>query len=203
MSSSSGSAGGDSGNGGSSTNGGDTGGGPQACSKDADCPPLAQCKVPFCDHGACSSKPDAMGTSCNDGGTMCDKYGECVECFTAADCPNSATCQAACQSGKCNPATSPTGTPCAGNKVCDGFANCVDCVKDADCNSDVLFCDPSGNCVSHCNDQKTDVDESDTDCGGSCPVCDCDHVCHTNTDCYGQFCKKNNVNDPSGICTCS
>ena len=52
------------------------------------------------------------------------------------------------------------------------------------CSSEGLGCDSnSPRCVDHCADHQTDFDESDVDCGGSCPQCSSGQYCNSDADC--------------------
>ncbi len=55
-----------------------------------------------------------------------------------------------------------------------------------------------GNCsyIPTCSDNILNQDESDTDCGGSCPPCGEDKACRTDSDCQSGFCDQ-------GICRVS
>lgn len=46
----------------------------------------------------------------------------------------------------------------------------------------------------HCSDGIRNEDETDVDCGGSCPVCELGSACQANTDCDSNYCL-------AGICT--
>ncbi len=65
------------------------------------------------------------------------------------------------------------GSTCTGTgdeTVCDGDGNCVECNVTADCDGDDL-CDQNLCVPAGCVDGELGGDETDIDCGGSCPPC--------------------------------
>ena len=66
---------------------------------------------------------------------------------------------------------------------------CVACQRDADCSGTRLCRD--NQCVDHCSDGIRSGDESDVDCGGSCPR-DCDNgaLCTDGADCTSGLCAE-------------
>jgi hypothetical protein len=74
-----------------------------------------------------------------------------------------------------------------GGRFCDGSGNCVACLVDGDCA-------PGETCVDHactgdsCSDDFKDGDETDIDCGGSCPDCALTRDCKSDLDCKSGSC---------------
>lgn len=103
---------------------------------DADLPPDLgiPCQAPMCDQGTPGMKPQPATTSCSDnGGTMCDGNGNCVQCLQASDCGADTACRTfACDAGTC-----------AANDVAAGAL--VADPTTGDCRSDQ--CDGNGNIV--------------------------------------------------------
>ena len=102
--------------------------------------------------------------------------------------------------GQCGFAPADAGKACTagGGKVCNGQGTCVECATSADCT------DPSepdcvmGQCVpAHCTNTTKDGDETDLNCGGSCPPCTDGMACVGGDDCVSGFC-ANNVCQPCG-----
>lgn len=128
---------------------------------------------------------DGTGGSAEGGGTG-------TSCSSAEDCPGLDTdCQVrACTQGWCGFTDLVAGTPCsdAEGQVCDGFGNCVECVGDAQCDGERCF---EFQCVpEHCADGQLSGDESDTDCGGSCPPCEDGEQCRDRSDCRSGVCSS-------------
>jgi len=122
-----------------------------------------------------------------EGSEECDDGNEsnedgCIEGCVGASCgdgyvgPNEA-----CDDGNeidgdgCNSCAAPG----CGNGIVDEGEQCDD---GNDLDTD--FC---GNCISAtCEDEANNGDESDVDCGGSCPSCEAGDICNADTDCvYG------------------
>jgi hypothetical protein len=123
------------------------------------------------------------------------------QCITANDCPgvdmqcNQKVCT---PSGMCVNIIPPIASPCTdlgpqcldpdANCVCNGQGDCVECVDNLQCVSGI--CDTVTNtCVAaSCGDSVMNGDETDTDCGGSCPDCANNKGCDLFSDCISGFC---------------
>lgn len=131
------------------------------------CDDGVECTFDACDatSGGCIHTPAPAGTACGSG-LFCDGGGSCVQCFTASDCPGTATaCQrpacvagscafefldgASCNSGSC------TVSDFCSQGVCQSsgtLLNCDDglsCTADA-CNASALACESTvlpGSCL--------------------------------------------------------
>lgn len=162
-------------------------GGAAECAHASDCGPRACIDVSCPDH-VCVVAASAAETPC-DGG-VCDGHGSCVECVNASDCPAASECHVrSCVSRSCVLAVAGAGTACGSslNLVCDGAGHCVGCNHDADCTGN-RSCDSNHTCQDLCSDGIKDYDESDVDCGGSCPTCPNGKLCATNVDCASDYC---------------
>jgi hypothetical protein len=126
--------------------------------------------------------------------------GQPPECSVDADCPGAdVTCnQRRCAGGMCFESKPNIGTACTenGGQVCDGQGNCVECVDDLQCPGST--CNTmTQTCVgATCMDTTLNGDETDIDCGGSCPPCADNLDCNLATDCNSLFCDT--VNGPCG-----
>ncbi len=80
------------------------------------------------------------------------------------------------------------GTHCgpSGNQVCDPHGTCVACNHDADCTNGT--CNKNHVCRDLCTDGVKNYDETDVDCGGSCPTCSDGKHCASGNDCTHAFC---------------
>lgn len=112
---------------------------------------------PGCDIAhACSKNDDCLAGNCVDGlccGTLC--FQTCRSCARA---------KTGLEDGTCAPVSD-------GQQTSNG------------CNAPGQVCSSAGCVAAHCFNQVKDADESDVDCGGSCPLCDIAHGCNTNNDC--------------------
>jgi len=71
----------------------------------------------------------------------------------------------------CSVEDAPAGGPCA-TGVCGGGGTCVECLMDGDCTLPEVCDEPSNLCVpASCSDGELNGDETDLNCGGSCPPC--------------------------------
>lgn len=61
-----------------------------------------QCTLDVCNAGAPGHPPAPQGTSCTQGGSICNGAGQCVGCTGNGDCPAGGACQVAqCTAGAC------------------------------------------------------------------------------------------------------
>jgi hypothetical protein len=149
--------------------------------------------------GTPGTEPVAAGASCSskDGGTRCDGTGNCVACVDDADCVTGSVCTQyqcvastppapSCSDGKKD--QTETDVDCGGS--CAPCAVTEDCYANTDCASKACDAWAPHRCLAdHCNDHRSDGDESDIDCGGSCGACSADHHCNANTDCDSGVCE--------------
>ncbi len=109
-----------------------------------------QCASVACTNGVPSTPPVSAGTACNqNGGTLCDGSGNCVQCLAASDCPGTDTFCATrtCTGGTCGPSFTAAGTAtptqtsgdCHSNQ-CDGAGNVVNAVDNSDVPVDANQC---------------------------------------------------------------
>ncbi|MEM7437073.1 MAG: right-handed parallel beta-helix repeat-containing protein [Myxococcota bacterium] len=151
------------------------------------------CAVDSCDDGnqcksggVCSSTTGncegrsnvSAGTACDqDGGSLCDGNGNCVECVSEDDCASGGECtETTCVQGMCMTSASTDGTTCdfdGGPGECSS-GTCMEATCDPPC-----------------------VDDDPTDC--SKPVCPSGQtVCQADFEVEGKECTKNGV--PGGRC---
>jgi alpha-tubulin suppressor-like RCC1 family protein len=128
-----------------------------------------------------------------------------------------------CTTGVCNQGTSGQLVPgdtakagaCSANggKVCGDpsgplAGTCVQCNTNTDCTTPSLPVCTAGKCVAAtCKDGMQDGDETDVDCGGSCPPCADLKNCKVAKDCLDQICGACPLNatmctDPGGFAVC-
>ncbi|MDI1483685.1 MopE-related protein [Polyangium sp. y55x31] len=149
-----------------------------ACEADlgASCSLDAQCASGFCADGVCCNGACGGGCeSCNQGGML----GLCVPHSADTDPENTCT------------------TECNGAGVCE-VADGEACDTDADCSSG--FCNPSTMlCAApDCSDTFANGDETDIDCGGTCPTaCDPGENCIMPLDCTSKVCTNNTCAAPT------
>ena len=94
-------------------------------------------------------------------------------CVEPSDCPGAdTTCQQrACTDGVCGVVNAAESTACTEDdgRVCDGDGQCVECVQTTDCPDGVC---QDNQCVDpQCTDGIQNGNETDVDCGGTCPAC--------------------------------
>jgi hypothetical protein len=156
------------GNGGDGGTGGTGGTGGSTLCTGVDCTSDNQCvEDGTCDptDGSCvAGDPKPQDTSCTeDGGTLCDGAGKCVQCNTAGQCDDLQECTTdACESdGSC------TNTPVADDTACAGDAGtCKAGVCDL-CAGKV--CEDLGDCLDNtCNSLTGQCESSLANEGGSC-----------------------------------
>ena len=147
----------------------DCGGECYPCSDGLSCSINVDCDSSFCDSGVCAA-PSCFDGIKNGGESDVDCGGSCDACsgnLTSIVCSSDAVCYPG---------------------YCDTSVNrCVEaarCLTHDDCDTD--FCDSAGYCVEpgQCQNEILDGDESDKDCGGSCPTkCADGQSCAQDTDC--------------------
>jgi len=166
--------------------------------------------APSC-PGGCSTPPGALCSG--DDRVTFSLVGECQEagCYYT---PSAETCEHGCTDGQCD--GPPAVDPCEGvvcddppDAGCDGddvvtYAAEGACDADtegeceytesrADCSDDGMICEMQGGsptCVeppAACDDEIANGDESDVDCGGSCPPCAAGAACGTTGDCAAEL----------------
>jgi hypothetical protein len=151
------------------------------CSQAADCGNSTTCVTYACTAGTCSTLFTASGTVVSDPvhgdcrSNVCDGAGNVVNSANNTDLPaddgNQCT-QEVCIAGNPSHPNAPQGTACNqnGGNVCDGSGNCVQQQQ------------------SSCSNGIKDGNETDVDCGGSCPACSNGKQCTTGASCASGFC---------------
>lgn len=163
------------------------------CPLGATCHADADCVSDVCISHKC--RECRTGNDCPEARIFCEHHA-CVECVGSNTCEGdrpicaAGACRA-CQDGlgECLDAD-PTKPVCAGGV-------CRACQANAECEAlfDVGFTCHDGACVGHCVDGRTNFDETDVDCGGSCPPCAVGKRCIKNEDCDTLACFD-------GVCGC-
>jgi len=150
--------------------GGDCSGGAECCDgvcggPSCGCTSSGQCATGFfCDAGTCApchnpNEPGCTPDHCSNG---VRDQGE-----TDVDCGG--TCPGCDPGGICD-----LNSDCGAGLACFG-GSCADCTS----NPDAIECQAP----EHCSNGTKDADETDIDCGGSCPPCDPGQSCNSNDDC--------------------
>lgn len=133
-------------------------------------------------------------SSCN--GAACSDGGEGCSCTSPFDCDKFPSgCYRSYCDGTCHFEPFPAGSACAMHKctaesvpcamgVCTAEFACVECVENSHCSAGHT-CEPDNVC-SRCDDGVKNGDETDIDCGGSCPLCP--GTCNIDADCPGGYC---------------
>jgi hypothetical protein len=167
------------------TNGGGGGGAPGAggggAPLDCDhCPGVdTTCQTRVCDP--CDVDNADAGTPCTEGGGVkCNGLGDCVECLTAADCPEVGDL---CIGFQCGTANGANGDPCANNAEC--FSG--------NCSPDGVCCDtPCNGLCESCLAAKTCAGTDGT-CAPIPPGNDPDNECPTGACFLGPSCQEGKV----------
>lgn len=183
------------------------------------CPPGQGCQLPTdCDSGVCGTDKLCVAPKCDDGvknGTEMGK--DCGSAACSKPCPEGTPCTgpADCDSGVCG-----TDKLCAPPKCDDTIQNGTETAPDCGGNCTVKCglgqgcaikadCDPaipSIDCITlkctvpSCQDNAVDGDESDLNCGGSCPDKCADKMkCRSAADCTSNLCAA----DSYGVLRCA
>jgi plastocyanin len=181
---------------------GGSGGGPpppEPCTSANECP-KSPCEDATCEDGVCGTtpKPDGVELDIQTSGDcrteVCDGQGnprsvvddDDVRTFDLDECQ-----VGACEEGVAQVVASPLNTPCGdeGMGFCNADANCVDCTMNSQCMS--MICNVGeGTCApATCGNMMDDGDETDVDCGGSCPSCGTGLGCNDGNDCLSFVCE--------------
>ncbi len=156
---------------------GGTGGGPCVPVDDGNA-----CTDDVCTNGQPTHTPTAAGTSCSNGGALCDGMGACIECLSPSDCPGKDN---ACQTRTCNQGT------CGMDFVAAGTALGVQVM--GDCKKDV--CDGNGATLSANDDG--DLPDDKNPCTND--LCSAGMTSHTPAS-QGTVCGATLICDGAGSC---
>ena len=174
-----------------------------SCTNGKRCVESSDCHSKVCVHGVCQKPTCSDGVKNGDegdvdcGGSMCPRCAAGRSCWTTSDCGPTLICtQQECEfRDRCH------------NGILDGDETDVDCggscppcgvrglcKSDKDCAVErgargavPLLCteriDVYRYCNNHCHNRVRDGDETDVDCGGSCPPCQKAQECEDAMDC--------------------
>ncbi len=143
-----------------------------SCDTANDCPNVY---TYVCRNGGCAlaDEPTCKDGEKNHDETDVDCGGTCPACKVGKGCKRDNDCA----TGKCE------------DNVCVDYQ----CSTSDECKSSGGFimhgCGKNGLCMT-CSDSLINGDETDTDCGGSCDLCEDGQRCEANTDCKSQFCSE-------------
>jgi cysteine-rich repeat protein len=163
------------------------------------------CVARACVEGECSTRDVAAGRALpgqNAGDCVrleCDGAGEVISVVDDADAPAAPRdCMAvACSDGVAvqTPVARDSACDDDGGLLCDGAGACVECTGAEQCADGVCV---SGQCApAECDDEVHNGDESDLDCGGSCPSCALGDTCASSTDCTSNLCLDDTCTRPT------
>lgn len=135
----------------------------------------------------------AIVPSCSD--VECQSSGVGCPCEKAYECGDLPPCHGWMCDGTCHLWPSDPGNQCIFDRscfetgnceigICSADLQCVECVDDTRC-SPGHTCEVGGVC-SRCDDGAKNGDETDVDCGGSCPLCP--GTCNVDGDCPDGYC---------------
>lgn len=161
------------------------------CAADIDCmsgvcsPAARVCLGPSCSDGVVNG--DEIAVDC---GGSCPGCGEGSPCSAGADCSSMVCALESCAAPSCTDGVlngDETDVDCGG-PVCRSCSSGKACVVGGDCTSFVCGAGSSTCSVPSCADGVQNGDETDVDCGGSCPACGVGSRCTTSSDCGGAYC---------------
>lgn len=191
--------GGGGGQGGAPTGPGGSGGsgGTMLCTGPGECPgDDTECRVRTCVDGVCGVTNMPAGTPLADqilGDCLeqtCDGMGESTATALDTDIPDDGVVctDDACMAGVPSNMAKAVGDPCNGTMNCNAASECVECALDNDCTSMVCNMTTFTCALATCGDGATNGDETDLNCGGSCPPCPTGDTCMMNADCESNLC---------------
>ncbi|MEY3015680.1 MAG: hypothetical protein RIT45_4415, partial [Pseudomonadota bacterium] len=175
---------------------------PDACDDAKGCKVAGDCKSGLCTGNACEAKPTCSDGKQNGDETDVDCGGSCPdECARGKGCKVDGDCKTSACSTSVSPPVCVTPTDACADGVQGGDETDVDCGGScpADCDNG-KGCKAGDDCVStycevtsttgqcapapSCTDGKENGDETDVDCGGSCPdKCKVGKGCEDAADC--------------------
>lgn len=176
----------------------DCGGSCDPCEDGKRCEQDPHCMSDVCEEGRCQEptcedeKKNADESDVDCGGEQCDACGNGLDCREAGDCASSFCDEDVCADPGCGDGSlngSETDLDCGGD--CEGCDVDQRCASDSDCASRHCAEDDEGElrCVAaDCDDDRSNGDESDVDCGGDCDPCDDGARCNDGSDCESLVC---------------
>ncbi|MBI4450496.1 hypothetical protein HY642_00850 [Candidatus Woesearchaeota archaeon] len=180
------------------------------CRVDGNCTVANDCNSNFCDPLKKKCRFDAEPSHCLDNSKDSDETdidcggGECKKCPIPFNCNSNTDCV----SNNCDPATKkcrPHLPPNCGDGVKNGIETDVDCGGNCPTKCTVdKGCGAASDCASglmcvnnkckplpaYCENGVKELNETDIDCGNTCPACAGNRTCSLNTDCLSFLCKS-------------
>lgn len=150
-------------------------------------------RIPQGAGGTTVSTLSSSSSTSSSSSSASSSSGSDVVCLADTDCPgvlNECGKPRCFSDGLCGFDNEPIGAPCTenGGHACDGKGQCIDCTANSHCASGK--CGPDRKCIPPtCSDEIKNGDETDIDCGGSCPAhCGPLAGCLIDADCVGDVC---------------
>jgi hypothetical protein len=183
----------------------------KACTASTDCNSgnclNGKCSTPNCSDGVL----DGSETDVDCGGTCATQMGmgcaNLKKCKVNDDCTDHGCVMGTCLEPTCTDAVqdgAETDKDCGGDPTCPVCADGKLCSKGTDCMSTVCgVASVSGTTMVNkcfpatCGNGMLDTGESDTDCGGSCPLCPVNAKCTKNADCQTNGCVMGTCQQPT------
>jgi hypothetical protein len=167
------------------------------CAKNDDCQSL-NCVNLTCAVATCEDRiQNGRETFTDCGGDCAKKCDVGQTCGVGTDCVTSVCSGGVCKAATCDDqvkngletAVDCGGADCIGLAAPRLCAKGQGCIDDMDCKAK-LICDAAkGACADwSCTDLRKNQDETDVDCGGTCPGCGTDKVCVVAGDCKDRIC---------------
>jgi hypothetical protein len=153
------------------------------CGVDLDCGGCAEGFI--CDENVCECAPttcEAEEAECGEISDNCGGTLDCGSCGEGEHCNAENKCEGECAPTTCEVEEAECGEI---SDNCGGTLDCGSCSEGEQCNNDTNVCEP----ISSCEDRVQNGDETDIDCGGSCPLACADgQHCIVGADCISQVC---------------
>ena len=150
------------------------------------------CAPPTCEDGV-----DNGGETAADCGGPCDPCVAGQACETPADCASGVCWELVCQEPACDDELAnggETGVDCGGPTACPRCPDAGRCLAGTDCTSRVCDVATLTCSVATCSDGTHNGDETDEDCGSSCPALCADGLaCVAPSDCSSGVCAEDST----------
>ncbi len=150
------------------------------------------CSGNVCQAGQCNDGQfNGNETDVDCGGNQCAPCADTLDCNDATDCVSGVCTSGSCRAPTCSDGVEnglETDVDCGGDcpNACADFQKCdfgSDCISLV-CRPDTKTCE-----TARCDDNVQNSDETDVDCGGSCPFdCELGDTCVDDMDCDTMIC---------------